>query len=199
MEKFNLMLRIPYWSAGTEVSVNGIAISGDIASGQYLVLDKNEWMSGDIIEMSLNMQPRFMAGDKEMTGFTSVFVGPILLTLDRNTTGLSREDVVLDANSFAGSEISDETADGAWIGVKVKDENGNDVKLIDFASAGGYAGGMPGDYYSWLNIKNVATSIKKPLLGDESERSLFDLYGRMVMRPTQRGIYIDDWKKVAVK
>ena len=198
-EKFNLKLRIPGWSEGTEVSVNGVAVSGSIASGEYLSLDRDEWTAGDVVEISLNMQPRFMTGDREMADFTSVFVGPILLALDKNTTGLSRTDVVLDAKSFAGAEIADETTDGGWISLTVKDENGGDVKLIDFASAGKYAAGTPGDYYSWLSINNVADNIKKPVVEKEGERNFFDLSGRRIARPTQRGIYIADGKKLVVR
>ncbi|MBQ5972445.1 MAG: glycoside hydrolase family 127 protein [Prevotella sp.] len=198
-EKFNLKLRIPGWSEGTEVSVNGVAVSGSIASGEYLSLDRDEWTAGDVVEISLNMQPRFMTGDREMADFTSVFVGPILLALDKNTTGLSRTDVVLDAKSFAGAEIADETTDGGWISLTVKDENGGDVKLIDFASAGKYAAGTPGDYYSWLSINNVADNIKKPVVEKEGERNFFDLSGRRIAPPTQRGIYIADGKKLVVR
>ena len=169
-EKFNLKLRIPVWSEGTEVSINGIAVSGNIAGGQYLSLDKDEWAAGDVVEISLNMQPRFMTGDREMAEFTSVFVGPILLVLDKNTTGLSRTDVVLDANSFAGAKIADETADGGWISLTVKDKNGGDVKLIDFASAGKYDAGTPGDYYSWLNIIDAVDNIKHPLFPPSSSQ-----------------------------
>ena len=195
-EPFNLKVRIPQWSTGTKVSVNGVAVDGVIATGQYLTLDKEEWKAGDIIELTLNMQPRFVAGDREMRKYTSAFVGPILLALDKNTTGLNRNDAALDARSFASAEIADATAEGAWLSLTVKDEKGNDVKLIDFASAGQYADGTPGDYYSWLNIKNVADGISHATPMATHGKCFYDLAGRRVTEPTRQGIYIADGKKM---
>jgi uncharacterized protein len=54
--EFTFYLRIPGWSAGTQVTVNGKPVSG-AASGQYLALSRR-WVSGDVIHVKFGMTPQ---------------------------------------------------------------------------------------------------------------------------------------------
>lgn len=76
-ERFDLRLRIPGWSAQNHVSVNGV-FCGNPAAGGYFSLDRI-WKDGDVIELSLDVKIRCIAGAQECAGKTSVFYGPILL------------------------------------------------------------------------------------------------------------------------
>jgi DUF1680 family protein len=50
----SVRLRIPIWSAKTEVKVNGKALDG-VAAGSYFTIDR-DWKLGDIVEIKFDMQ-----------------------------------------------------------------------------------------------------------------------------------------------
>lgn len=82
--KFNLKLRMPHWSAKTTVKVNGEVVAA--APGTYLSLDR-DWKSGDRVTIELDMSPRYWAGERECSGKTSVYRGPILLVAEGGEAG----------------------------------------------------------------------------------------------------------------
>ena len=53
--EFTFYLRVPGWSDGTQVSVNGKAVSG-ATPGQYLAL-RRRWAAGDVINVKFEMTP----------------------------------------------------------------------------------------------------------------------------------------------
>ena len=54
--EFTFYLRIPRWSDGTQVTVNGKPVSG-ATPGQYLAL-RRRWASGDVINVKFGMTPQ---------------------------------------------------------------------------------------------------------------------------------------------
>lgn len=74
-----------------------------------------------------------------------------------------------------------------------------DVHIPGF-KAGTYQVGMPGQEYVTLECKgNNPTSICGSLEPSRYINSIFDLQGRKLLRAPQKGIYIQNGKKVAVK
>jgi len=73
---FALKLRIPAWSTGTKVAVNGAEVSG-IKAGEYLAL-RRTWKPGDTVDMTFDFRGR-MESKNEHFAF---FRGPILLARD---------------------------------------------------------------------------------------------------------------------
>jgi DUF1680 family protein len=82
--EFTFYLRIPGWSQGTEVKVNGSAVSGANA-GEYLGL-RRRWSPGDAISVKFNMAPQVIeANGRVVDDFARVAVqrGPLVYCLEQ--------------------------------------------------------------------------------------------------------------------
>ena len=153
MGRFPLRLRIPYWSATTEVKLNGEAVS-DVKPGAYLVLDR-EWQAGDKIELNLDFTLHYWVGEKESAGKVSIYRGPLLLAYDRRFNQMDPADVpTLAARGLQGKVASWPGRHPPLLLLEFAADDGRVLKLCDFASAGD--GGTP--YLSWLRVKGVAAS-----------------------------------------
>ena len=75
--EFALRIRIPAWSAKTDVSLNGEPVAGAVA-GEYLVL-KRTWSPGDAVTVDFDLSVRAHVVDHHVA-FTR---GPIALARDR--------------------------------------------------------------------------------------------------------------------
>lgn len=74
---FSLDLRIPFWSVHTSIQVNKEKIT--IAKpGTYYSI-KRRWKHGDQIRLTLDLRPQLWPGEKNYTGYASVYSGPVLL------------------------------------------------------------------------------------------------------------------------
>ena len=105
--EFAFYLRVPAWSAGTEVSVNGKAV-GAAAAGEYLPL-RRRWASGDLIHAKFNMTPQMIEANPRVVedyGRVAVQRGPLVYCLEQldQPAGTALFDVSLDtrAKSAAG-------------------------------------------------------------------------------------------------
>ena len=79
---FPVQLRIPRWSKGARVQVNGQAVAGDaVPSGSFLVLER-AWKAGDEVTLDLPMPWRLVQGRKRQAGRVAVMRGPLLFCLD---------------------------------------------------------------------------------------------------------------------
>lgn len=152
-ETFSLKLRIPFWSANTQVKVNGKNISEKAVSGTYLTIQRN-WKSGDQIELSLDFKLRFWYGEKECAGKVSVFRGPILCTYDARFNDLDPVQLpeldpvslIFERRKFAG-------AVEPWVYGVLKDKSGVKINVCDFSSAG-----QTGNQYrTWLPMVKGAS------------------------------------------
>ncbi len=94
--RFNLMLRIPQWSAVTSLTVNGQRIS-NLKPATYQSVDRI-WKPGDELHLNLDMSLHYWPGEKRCAGKASVYRGPILLTNE------SPENVRIDAKSDCPAE-----------------------------------------------------------------------------------------------
>ncbi len=146
---FTLRLRIPRWSPGATVTVNGVPVA-DVTPG-YLALPRT-WAPGDVVELALEMSLHGWTGANACAGLTSLYRGPLLLTYDRRFNTLGPDDVpTLDAAALVAVPT-------AWPGrlpplllLACPTSDGQTLYLCDFGSAG--EGGTP--YRSWLPVDHA--------------------------------------------
>lgn len=77
--KFPFYMRIPSWTDGASVSINGKMISQELISGKYLCIDRI-WKSGDIVELNLPMDISYRQWQVNKNSI-SVDYGPLTLSL----------------------------------------------------------------------------------------------------------------------
>ncbi|MCF3109906.1 glycoside hydrolase family 127 protein [Niabella sp. CC-SYL272] len=77
---FTIRLRIPEWSAATQIRVNGKAVNG-VQAGSYAFV-KREWKKGDEIQLVLDMQVRVATLKQDAQHFALLY-GPLVLAADR--------------------------------------------------------------------------------------------------------------------
>jgi DUF1680 family protein len=149
--RFALRVRIPHWSSQTKVTVNGEPVS-NVVPGRYLALSR-VWKPGDLVELELDMTPRFWAGERESAGLTSIYRGPILLAYDRRFNTVDPSDLpALDATNLQGMAPADPVRPMPPMElIEYPAAGGRSVRLCDFASAG--ADGSA--YQSWLKVEHV--------------------------------------------
>ncbi len=148
-----MRLRIPHWSTDTKVAVNGKSISG-VAPGQYLTLTRS-WKPGDAVEISLDFTPRYWVGERECSGLTSIYRGPILLAYDPRFNTIAPADLpALDARSLQLVPYRWDGPLGPILLFDIAVAGGRVLRLCDFASAG--ADGSA--YRTWLKVDRVVPS-----------------------------------------
>ena len=168
-ERFPLRMRIPYWSAKTQVAVNGAAVDG-VHPGEYLVLDR-VWQPGDRIELQLDFTPHFWVGERECAGRVSIFRGPLLLAYDRRFNEMDPAELpTLDARKLHGQISSWTGRHPPFLLLDFATVDGRMLRLCDFASAGD--GGAP--YLSWLKVDGAAPALFR---GDRKISSRFGMQG----------------------
>lgn len=82
---FSLFLRVPAWSAGTRVEVNGEAFGGRARAGEYLEI-RRTWQAGDRVRLELDVAPRLTAANplvRENLGRVTVERGPLVYALEQ--------------------------------------------------------------------------------------------------------------------
>jgi DUF1680 family protein len=109
--EFTLYLRVPGWSDGTQVSVNGKAVSGAIP-GQYLAL-RRRWAAGDVINVKFAMTPQMMEANPRVVddyGRVAVQRGPLVYCLEQldQPEGVQLFDVSLDVRQKGASAFREE-------------------------------------------------------------------------------------------
>ena len=149
---FALRLRIPHWSARTAAKVNGEPVA-EIVPGRYLTVARI-WKPGDVVELELDMTPRFWAGERESAGLTSIYRGPILMAYDRRFSAIDAADLpALDATNLTVGPPAERVGPmPPMLLMEYRAAGGRTVRLCDFASAG--ADGSA--YRSWLKVEHVA-------------------------------------------
>ncbi len=160
-KEFTLALRIPAWSANTEVSLSGDVVR-DVRPGTYLTLDR-EWKAGDQITIGLDMGVRYEPGDLDEFGKVSLYRGPVLLARDDRFKTDAEPKVDISRLSEAKLvKLDDQIAEAAgshkpWLVVDVPSADGKTLRLIDFANAGATTidGKATSSYVTWLPADDI--------------------------------------------
>ncbi|GGF06726.1 aceric acid hydrolase [Flavobacterium limi] len=168
---YAFLLRIPGWSQGTTISVNGKNINEAVVSGSYQkVIQK--WKKGDVIELNIPMPVELMQANplvEEVKNQVAVKRGPIVYCLesDQLPANTSINEVVLDVNSkfttdfikihdrqllsiTASSSINNDTSwdKKLYKPLSVKDSKEYTVKLIPYFAWGNHG---KGEMSVWLS------------------------------------------------
>jgi DUF1680 family protein len=77
-EEFNLAFRVPRWSSGAALSVNGARQLGECAPGTWAKI-RRTWKSGDRVTFELPSHPRFVPVDTQHPNRVALVSGPVLL------------------------------------------------------------------------------------------------------------------------
>lgn len=83
---YSFFLRIPGWSQGAEISINGKKIDNAIASSSYEKITQ-KWKTGDVIEINIPMPVEIMQANplvEEIKNQIAVKRGPIVYCLESN-------------------------------------------------------------------------------------------------------------------
>ncbi|PXY43899.1 aceric acid hydrolase [Flavobacterium hydrophilum] len=170
-EVYAFLLRIPGWSQGTTISVNGKNINEAIASGSYQKIVQ-KWKKGDVIELNIPMPVQLMQANplvEEVKNQVAVKRGPIVYCLESNELPANTKvnDVILDVNSKFTTDFikidnrqllsitasSSVTSDNSWDKklykpLSAKDNKETTIKLIPYFAWGNHG---KGEMSVWLS------------------------------------------------
>jgi uncharacterized protein len=102
---FPVLLRIPRWSDGAKVAVNGQPIAQPVRRGEFLIIER-EWKAGNSVELNMPMTWRLVRGRKAQSGRVAIMRGPVVFCLDRagrkDLAGLDLHLVTIQPESLQG-------------------------------------------------------------------------------------------------
>jgi hypothetical protein len=182
-KSFALKVRIPAWSSGSSVRINGQAAATKPGADGYVAI-RREWSPGDRVELEFPMKPRIVVGDHMNEGKVALFYGPLVLAADEAL--LPASSAGISAVSVANAEVSTlgvtpEPAQEpfkSWIGARVFKVNAvarkpigtikagtpMEIRMVPFADAGTTGS----SYKVWLPLWRSLQSGNVLLEGSES-------------------------------
>jgi DUF1680 family protein len=138
--KFNLGLRVPSWCPKFSVLCNGDkSYKGE--TGSMLNIDR-EWRSGDVLQINMDMNDRFVEGDPMYAGYYAFVHGPLVFALDEEINpGIDVEKIELGTIDVNKIKPIPEKLPEDWIGdlayaVPAAGNDGKDLIFIPFLDAG---------------------------------------------------------------
>ncbi len=136
----NVGMRIPAWSTKTLASVCGEAAA--VKCGDYAYFDR-QWKQGDYISISLDMRcilTEALGDPSDENAKHHVYLrrGPIVLARDARLPGNieSIVDFAPNADGEVPCELSDKCDFAHDLCFSVKEANGSEIVMVDYASAG---------------------------------------------------------------
>ncbi|MFC0266738.1 glycoside hydrolase family 127 protein [Kushneria aurantia] len=94
--RFTLSLRVPGWSAGATLTLNGAPVEAESRAG-YLHLTR-EWAAGDELVLEIDLSPRRVLAHPKVTvdqGRTALMYGPLVYCLEEVDNGADLNSLVL--------------------------------------------------------------------------------------------------------
>jgi uncharacterized protein len=176
--EFTFYLRIPGWSDGTGVYVNGTAVPG-VTAGQYLEL-KRKWKSDDLIKVKFNMTPKAIEANTRVVddyGRAAVQRGPLVYCLEGldQQEGVALFNVSLDLRASKKSQFHEEFQNDLLGGVVVLKHTGATVENSSSRNKlyRSYSNDAPKSmqvelkfipYYAWANRAATPMQVWTPIL-----------------------------------
>ncbi|MEU9044811.1 MULTISPECIES: beta-L-arabinofuranosidase domain-containing protein [unclassified Kitasatospora] len=115
---WSMRVRIPGWTSGATISVNGVAQAVTATPGTYATLTRS-WASGDTVTVKLPMRVALQAAN-DNPGVAAITYGPVVLAGNYGSTALSSLPA-LDPSSITRTSSTaltfTATADGATVGL----------------------------------------------------------------------------------
>jgi DUF1680 family protein len=75
---FTLSFRIPAWTTGASISVNGRRVQAEATPGSFAVIYR-QWSSGDCVELDMPMTMRLESVDPQHPQTVALVFGPLVL------------------------------------------------------------------------------------------------------------------------
>jgi DUF1680 family protein len=172
-------LRLPEWTGGKGISLNGKPVAMKEASNGYLVL-RDGWKSGDSIELDLDMPIRRVYADprvKDDTGRVAVQRGPIVYCAEAVDNDGAVANVILPKDSELASEYRADLLGGVTViqaKALAKTSEAGQTKPIDLTLVPYYAwdNRAPGAMAVWLaEDPAVAQAPPTPTIASRSRPS----------------------------
>jgi DUF1680 family protein len=176
--EFTLYLRVPGWSLGTQVSVNGKGVSG-ATPGQYLAL-RRQWTAGDHINVKFGMAPQVIEANPRVVddyGRVAVQRGPLVYCLEQldQPEGVELLDVSLELRQKSPSAFHEEFRRDLLGGIvvlkhtgAVSEKSGSHSALYGAYRAGASQGRQVElsfiPYYAWANRVGTPMQVWTPVL-----------------------------------
>lgn len=141
-EKFTVKLRIPAWSKGTVLAVNGKRM--EVTAGTYAAITR-KWSKGDTVELTFDMACRLVDAphgtDPAGDNFRAVVRGPIVLARDENIDARYAEPVKVQTRLDGTVDIRpvSPTLPATKMEYLVPTDRG-DIRMVDYASVNGWEG-----------------------------------------------------------
>ena len=141
-EKFTVKLRIPAWSKGTVLAVNGKRM--EVTAGTYAAITR-KWSKGDTVELTFDMACRLVDAphgtDPAGDNFRAVVRGPIVLARDENIDARYAEPVKVQTRPDGTVNIRpvSPTLPATKMEYLVPTDRG-DIRMVDYASVNGWEG-----------------------------------------------------------
>jgi uncharacterized protein len=79
--RFALRLRVPSWTRGVSIKVNGATVDAAAVPGTWAVVDRT-WNAGDRVEVTIPLTLRMEAVDRQHPDRVAVMRGPVVLILE---------------------------------------------------------------------------------------------------------------------
>jgi DUF1680 family protein len=176
--EFTFYLRVPGWSDGTQVSVNGKAVSG-ATPGQYLAL-RRRWAAGDVINVKFGMTPKLIEANPRVVddyGRVAVQRGPLVYCLEQldQPEGVPLFDVSLDVRQPGASAFQPEFRVDLLGGIVVLKHTGavSEKSSLHSALYRAYSAEVPKGrqvelsfipYYAWANRVGTPMQVWTPVV-----------------------------------
>jgi uncharacterized protein len=174
---FTFYLRIPGWSEGAEVAVNGKAITG-ATPGDYLPISR-QWSPGDVIHLQMEMPVQALQANPQVaddTGRVAVQRGPLVYCLEEldQPEGVAMSDLAVDSGKRPHPQFQSELKNDLLGGVVVLRHTG--VAYERDASRHALYSRYSGEakirrvpltfipYYAWSNRQQTSMQVWTPVL-----------------------------------
>ncbi|MFW8592086.1 glycoside hydrolase family 127 protein [Glaciecola sp. 2405UD65-10] len=168
---FEILVRIPNWAKGSNLTVNGKNTKVKISAGEYAKIER-EWRAGDVIELLFPMDVRLVEGHpriEEVRNQVSIKRGPVVYCLE--SSDLPEDAGIVEAYLKGDSELRStyrhdflgglSTIHGEVLLRKDKAQGMyRDVKKPDFIAH--KAQFVP--YYAWSNRGECEMSVFLPII-----------------------------------
>lgn len=151
-EKFEVLLRKPYWAEEFKITVNGKAQT--VTNSEVISLNR-EWTKGDQIDISFNLPVKILDGGISYPGSVAFQRGPQVLVFDRNLNTGIKNDFSVEANQVSLLQLTTSVLPTKWVGTQAYQINGSvngesqKVILVPYADASQTGG----EVNTWLKVK----------------------------------------------
>jgi len=174
---FAVYLRIPGWSEGAEVAVNGKAITG-ATPGQYLAISR-QWWPGDVIHLQMEMPVQALQANPQVaddTGRVAVQRGPLVYCLEEldQPEDVAMSDLAVDLGKRPHPQFQSELKNDLLGGVVVLRHTGvaYERDASRHALYSRYSGEVKSrrvpltfiPYYAWSNRQQTSMQVWTPVL-----------------------------------